>query len=104
MNPIAGFAEIQDGHHARGEETTFCFFTVLVHVTDQILLILSCHPPETGSRATMRCARTCQRISALLVFIEDSRVLNWIYNRVSSGRILLLLLVLFCLVCNCNSH
>ena len=38
MNPIAGFAEIQDGRHARGEETTFCFLTVLVQVTDQIRL------------------------------------------------------------------
>ena len=40
MNPIAGFAEIQDGRHARGEETLVWFLAVLVHVTDQILLIM----------------------------------------------------------------
>ena len=40
MNPIAGFAEIQDGRHARGEETPVWFLAVLVHVTDQILLIM----------------------------------------------------------------
>ena len=42
MNPIAGFAEIQDGRHAGGEETNCWFVTVLVNVTDQILLIVWC--------------------------------------------------------------